>query len=139
MDHENHRIQKFDKQGNFILKWGQNGTSDGSFQYPWGIAVLGERVIVSNKNALQIFDLEGNFIEKVIIPNIREIYDIAVKDDKIYLACIKVIIRTDIQFNKMERIKEDYFSIASGIDINSKNQIIVSDVGDRRIIILDEN
>ncbi|MDO6435772.1 Ig-like domain-containing protein [Cyclobacterium sp. 1_MG-2023] len=139
VDHGNHRIQKFDKQGNFILKWGQNGTSDGSFQYPWGIAVLGERVIVSNKNALQIFDLEGNFIEKVIIPNIREIYDIAVKDDKIYLACIKVIIRTDIQFNKMERIKEDYFSIASGIDINSKNQIIVSDVGDRRIIILDEN
>ena len=139
VDHANHRIQKFDKQGNFILKWGHNGTSNGTFQYPWGIAVMGDRVLVSDNNALQVFDLEGNFIQRVIIPDIPRIYDIAVKDEKIYLACSKVIIRTDIHFNIIERIKEDYFSIASGIDLNSKNQIIVSDVGDRRIIILDEN
>ena len=38
-DTENHRIQKFDSNGNFITKWGSSGTGDGEFDWPDGVAV----------------------------------------------------------------------------------------------------
>jgi len=45
VDYGNHRIQKFDSDGNFLAKWGSYGSEDGQFIYPFGIA----------------FDSEGNF------------------------------------------------------------------------------
>ena len=38
-DSSNNRIQKFDSNGNFITKWGTEGTGDGQFSNPDGIAV----------------------------------------------------------------------------------------------------
>ena len=38
-DSYNHRIQKFDSDGNFITKWGSKGTGDGEFNTPHGISV----------------------------------------------------------------------------------------------------
>ena len=35
----NDRIQKFDSSGNFLLKWGSEGSGDGQFEQPWGVAV----------------------------------------------------------------------------------------------------
>ena len=37
----NNRIQKFDSSGNFITKWGSNGSGDGQFNGPQGVAVDG--------------------------------------------------------------------------------------------------
>ena len=33
-DTYNHRIKKFDSNGNFITKWGRKGTGDGQFDRP---------------------------------------------------------------------------------------------------------
>jgi DNA-binding beta-propeller fold protein YncE len=38
-DTGNHRIEKFDKEGNFITQWGGFGNGDGQFNFPYGIAV----------------------------------------------------------------------------------------------------
>lgn len=38
-DTGNHRVQKFDREGNFITQWGGFGTGDGQFNFPYGIAV----------------------------------------------------------------------------------------------------
>jgi len=38
-DRYNHRIQKFDSLGNFLLEWGSQGGREGQFQRPVGIAV----------------------------------------------------------------------------------------------------
>ena len=38
-DEDNHRIQKFDRSGTFIIKWGTKGSDDGQFNHPKGIAV----------------------------------------------------------------------------------------------------
>lgn len=38
-DWGNNRIQKFDSNGNYITKWGTQGTGDGQFQEPTGIAL----------------------------------------------------------------------------------------------------
>jgi tripartite motif-containing protein 71 len=38
-DTGNQRIQKFDREGNFITQWGGFGNGDGQFNFPYGIAV----------------------------------------------------------------------------------------------------
>jgi DNA-binding beta-propeller fold protein YncE len=38
-DTGNHRVEKFDKEGNFITQWGGFGNGDGQFNFPYGIAV----------------------------------------------------------------------------------------------------
>jgi tripartite motif-containing protein 71 len=37
-DTDNHRIQRFDGQGNFILQWGKEGIEDGEYYWPNGVA-----------------------------------------------------------------------------------------------------
>ena len=38
-DAGNQRVQKFDKEGNYITQWGGYGNGDGQFNFPYGIAV----------------------------------------------------------------------------------------------------
>ncbi|RKZ36322.1 MAG: hypothetical protein DRQ49_18120, partial [Gammaproteobacteria bacterium] len=38
-DTDNHRIQKFDSNGNFLLQWGSQGIENGQFNSPQGIAI----------------------------------------------------------------------------------------------------
>jgi DNA-binding beta-propeller fold protein YncE len=38
-DTGNQRVQKFDRDGNFITQWGGFGNGDGQFNFPYGIAV----------------------------------------------------------------------------------------------------
>jgi DNA-binding beta-propeller fold protein YncE len=38
-DAGNHRIEKFDREGNFITQWGGFGNGRGHFNFPYGIAV----------------------------------------------------------------------------------------------------
>ena len=64
-DGGNHRIVKFDPQGNFVLQWGEHGTAPGQFNDPWGIAVDDDgNVYVADtwNHRIQKFDSEGNFL-----------------------------------------------------------------------------
>jgi|GEM_PF-2444715 len=66
-DLENNRIQKFDTDGNFLMKWGLSGTSDGEFYHPGDIESdsSGNLYVADINNArIQKFDSEGNFIMK---------------------------------------------------------------------------
>ncbi len=38
-DTGNHRVEKFDREGNFITQWGGFGGRDGQFNFPYGIAI----------------------------------------------------------------------------------------------------
>jgi DNA-binding beta-propeller fold protein YncE len=66
-DTNNHRIQKFDSNGNFLLKWGTQGTGDGQFYTPESIAVDGSGnvyVTETSNHRIQKFDSNGNFLLK---------------------------------------------------------------------------
>jgi len=66
-DRQNHRIQKFDSNGNFLLKWGSLGTNDGQFDHPFGLVVdSSDNVYVTDQfnNRVQKFDSNGNFLMK---------------------------------------------------------------------------
>jgi DNA-binding beta-propeller fold protein YncE len=63
-DVENHRIQKFDQEGNYLTHWGEEGNRDGEFSYPRGLAVDGQgdlHVVDFDNHTIQKFDSDGNF------------------------------------------------------------------------------
>lgn len=65
VDQHNHRIQKFDQNGNFILMWGKQGSGPGEFNFPYGVAIDSKgSVYVSdmNNNRVQKFSSNGTFI-----------------------------------------------------------------------------
>jgi DNA-binding beta-propeller fold protein YncE len=66
-DNANQRIQKFDHNGTFLLQWGGNGTNDGQFTSPIGIAVDQQGavyVIDDSRDDVQKFDNQGRFLLK---------------------------------------------------------------------------
>jgi DNA-binding beta-propeller fold protein YncE len=68
-DSDNHRIQKFDRNGNFILAWGGEGSANGMFRNPAGIVVspgvTGKYVFVvdTGNNRVQKFEEDGTFVK----------------------------------------------------------------------------
>ena len=69
VDASNRRIQKFDAEGNFILKWGRNGDGPGEFEIPYEIAVdVADRIYVvdsnpaKRKSRIQVFDSDGDIL-----------------------------------------------------------------------------
>ncbi|OGO06003.1 MAG: hypothetical protein A2Y73_07430 [Chloroflexi bacterium RBG_13_56_8] len=65
VDSQNHRIQVFDAQGNFLRAWGSEGTQPGEFKEPWGVAVSpsGEVYVADTWNhRIQVFDQTGAFV-----------------------------------------------------------------------------
>jgi hypothetical protein len=66
VDTLNHRLQKFDKNGNFLLSFGSQGFGNGQFIYPLAISVDKNYNLIYTtdpyKKQIQIFDKNGNFI-----------------------------------------------------------------------------
>jgi len=64
-DDDNHRIQKFDSTGNFLLAWGTQGSNEGEFNRPWDIGIDSANfiyVVDSKNDRIQKFDSDGNFV-----------------------------------------------------------------------------
>ncbi|MDJ1484334.1 T9SS type A sorting domain-containing protein [Cytophagaceae bacterium YF14B1] len=63
----NVRIQKFDPNGNFLLKFGSKGTGDGQFSFPSDLIVdkSGTILVVDrDKHCVQAFDSTGKFVTR---------------------------------------------------------------------------
>ncbi|MCA9343189.1 6-bladed beta-propeller, partial [Candidatus Saccharibacteria bacterium] len=64
-DTNNHRIQKFDSDSNFVSSWGSHGKADGNFRSPLGISVdTSDNIYVvdTQNNRIQKFDSSGNYL-----------------------------------------------------------------------------
>lgn len=64
-DQHNHRVQKFDAEGRFLLAWGEEGAGPSQFKYPFGVAVDSRGdVYVSDmdNHRIQKFSPRGGFI-----------------------------------------------------------------------------
>lgn len=66
LDSQDYCIKKFDRDGNFLLKFGRQGQGPGEFQYPMLLGIGGEnRLIVQCMDSTyQIFDLVGQYIDR---------------------------------------------------------------------------
>jgi tripartite motif-containing protein 71 len=55
-DKDNHRIQVFTFDGTFLFKFGEKGTKNGQFNYPWDLAVNADgHILVSGMKTLTIY------------------------------------------------------------------------------------
>jgi len=65
-DRDNHRIQCFDSQGNFIFTLGTFGTGKGEFNWPVDVAFdsKNQRILVADSynHRFQAFDVDGTFL-----------------------------------------------------------------------------
>lgn len=92
----NTRVAKFDKDGNFLMEWGQKGsppseTRPGYFNTVHGIAVdpVARRVYVNDRTnrRIQVFDENGGFIDQWSIgPDGAQIYCIYFADGKLWVS-----------------------------------------------------
>ena len=68
VDNLNNRVQKFDKNGHYILQWGSYGKKAGQFIGPHVLAIDNDIIYVTeniNNLRIQVFDLLGNYIGQV--------------------------------------------------------------------------
>ena len=64
----NHRIQKFDADGDFVTQWGGYGPKNGSLIFPRGLVVTdaGDVVVTdSENNRIDVFTADGEFVKQV--------------------------------------------------------------------------
>lgn len=65
VDRDNHRVQQFDGEGDFVKQWGGRGDGPGRFAYPEGIAVSPSGAIFvtdTGNDRVQKFSATGGFI-----------------------------------------------------------------------------
>lgn len=83
----NNRIATFDRQGRYLSMWGgaAPGTGKGEFILPHSITRLNDRVYVADRSGgrIQVFDLEGNFIEDW--RDFLEPWGVAARDGHVYV------------------------------------------------------
>lgn len=66
--YNNSRVDKFDKDGNWVKAWGQRGTGPGEFHTVHSIAIDNQdRIYVGDRenNRIQVFDTNGTFLRQI--------------------------------------------------------------------------
>ncbi|MDA3900168.1 MAG: VWA domain-containing protein [Spirochaetes bacterium] len=73
VDSGNHRIQKFSKDGSYILQFGTKGNYEGELLNPTDVAVDGEFVYITDtgNRRISVFDTSGNFITHITDDNLQ--------------------------------------------------------------------
>ncbi len=95
-DTNNHRIQKFTADGEFITKWGSEGNGDGKFGLPLGIGTdfKGNIFIIDQATStIQQFSNNGEFLNKILL-NVGKLEDIEINS-------VNEIFVTDRQNNEI--------------------------------------
>lgn len=89
--YEGARVAKFDKDGKFLMRWGQRGEEGGNEKRPGyfntvhGIAVDAQRrvyVVDRSNRRIQIFDENGNFLNQWYLGDLSATYNIEITDDQ---------------------------------------------------------
>ena len=65
-DESLHRVSVFDRDGEFLMCWGEQGTEPGQFEAPAGLLILDENLYVvdARNHRIQIFSTSGSFLSE---------------------------------------------------------------------------
>ncbi|HFD40508.1 MAG TPA: hypothetical protein ENJ31_11760, partial [Anaerolineae bacterium] len=168
VDSDNHRIEVFDAEGNFLRTWGSQCNlaegigctapgGAGQFQEPWGIAVAEDgRVYVADtwNHRIQVFDAEGNFLtawgrygETNSDPNI--FYgprDVAIDGERLFVTDTgnERIVVFDLEGNYLSQWGSEgtlagYFAEPVGLDVDGDGNLYVADTWNQRVQVFDRN
>lgn len=146
-DSQNHRIQKFDSNGNLLAKWGSEGSGDGQFNLPGSIAVDSDGNIYvadSFNRRIQKFHPNCNLLAKWgsgTADKFSVAFDVKVNNGKVYIvdAISPMIQRFDSDGN-FELKWACPFNYGYGMAVDGVNNVIyIADSGDDQIQRFDLN
>jgi sugar lactone lactonase YvrE len=84
VDSQNHRVQVFNSEGNFIRKFGSYGFTNGELSFPQDIAVdVNGDCYVLNNNGVAVFNNQGVFLRRFSVEGYG---GIAVDENYVYVA-----------------------------------------------------
>jgi len=138
-----HRVQKFDANGKFLLAWGRTGYKDEELSgdaCTVAVDPAGNILVADNTGRIQKFDPNGNFLSKIILPPVDNlfvsIWNIAVdKQGNIYVgdAAHALIVKLDsegrvlVSWNIGEAAVNDAVTDIQDIAVDSEGNIYFSD------------
>lgn len=144
VDAGNHRIQWFDKDGNFQGKFGGLGTGNGTFIFPTSIAISSNEVLFiadTNNNRIQKISRNGTFLGTFGSGQLNSPYDLALSNSgKVYVA--------DTKNNRIQVFTQDgnpilswgslgagnsQFGSPTGIAVANDGSIYVGDTDNNRV------
>ena len=65
-DHDNHRIQKFTPEGQFVSSFGTKGSESGQLYHPAGVTIDDNLVYVSDENDfVSVFNANGDYVCRI--------------------------------------------------------------------------
>lgn len=148
----NDRVQKFTREGGYLLSFGSFGTGMGQFQRPSGMLWHKGRVIVADaiNNRIQVFGDDGRYIGMLEAParplRLHFPYDIALDGDgDLYIIEYGAgrITEVGLDGGLLGRYGkpgsgEGEFRTPWGIAIDSKGRLLVADTGNRRIAVIEQ-
>ncbi|MCB0488641.1 MAG: hypothetical protein KDC99_09190 [Cyclobacteriaceae bacterium] len=139
VDTGNSRIQKFDLDGNFLLKWGMPAghSGNGAFKNVWGVTYFKGYIVVSSESIIQVFTKTGEFQYQVDMGT--TCYDITHDDEHIYIACGSYIAKTDETLDVIEKIGEGDFSTVTSVVVDPNQRLYATSVYTRKIRIYQKN
>jgi len=141
-DENNHRIQKFDKNGQWLDSWGTFGVDDGQLREPGGLHVFNDVLYVTDtlNDRIQLFSTDGKFITRWGRSGDQffEFHGVAVdRDENIFATdhiahCIRKFDRSGKALHKWGCYGSSpgQFWYPAGIDIYM-DTVFVSDANDR--------
>lgn len=134
-DMNNHRVQIFDKESNFLRKFGKKGSGMAEMNQPSGIALTSQGEIVVTEVAgarIHIFDHQGNHVrlirEKNDPAHLVVVKNAERKADDIYVTCSKNHVIKVYASESGEQLHEfggaEKLFVPVGIGINQKTRRI---------------
>lgn len=152
--HQDGEVAKFDKDYNFIKRFGSSGSGDGQFNGVLEMAVGPNNrlyVVDHSGHRVQIFDLEGNFVGKFGVNGsgdgqFQHPWGIAVSANRVYVADrdnhrIQLF---DLDGNFIKKVGSNgsfggQFSSPSDLALLPNGNLVVGDRGNGRLQIFDAN
>jgi len=94
LEYGNFRVQKFDRNGQYLLTVGRKGQGPGEFEGPARLAVDNDtgEIYVKDRSRVEIFDREGNYLRDVLVKN--TLYDFVVDGNRNLWGILSILTET---------------------------------------------
>jgi len=150
-DAGNHRIQKFEPLGQFLMKWGKFGSEAGDFSSPTSVTIISDGsvlVLDAGNNRVQVFDSAGGYVSQwfVVTPETTgsSLARIRITTDGcVYIADQgrKKVLKFDLQGNSLpfewDSDINGRLKAATGICADTDGNIYCTETATRRVNVFD--
>ena len=154
VDDNNHRVQKFNLTGHYILQFGRKGSNDKELKFPVGITVHHNNVYIADcdNNRISVYQTDGTYCFSFGSPGngpgqFQYPWDVAVTPDNTLLVadseghCIQLLQLDGTFIHKFgtKGSEKGQMKFPSSIAVDPNGFILVTERDNHRVSIFDKN